>query len=484
MDAIPPNDEEHKSLFSIRVDDVIIQRIFKNLEDQVIKLSSEVKVLTDELRTRPTREEVDILKEKVADLQDGNAMFTEKINTNIDSFTDNFSSNLKETKTYVHDQISHAIFSVNNVVRAQNSLIEEKVYEISRPSLEFTAMQADIRKLQAENKELKDQMAVMNRFFADFLGSSEGGKKITLMDVITNATAKDRERIKVVEKSMLATEDKLKKFELQVKKVIGPSDFKMPSFATVPKYIFSEKPKLPKIEIPKYYTDYFTYLMELAPSLQKVLSTFYHQICSLANTVYDKVEKENEISNIDESLLKMQELAEELRGMKTSFATTESLDYIDSEINKIKNKGIKRPEFNELVDDVHNLENQFIHRDELDKIIVEVRSKLEDSIAEAVSEATAQVMSNQKHTIQSDSLPAITCVTPRGTSSNRMIFKGSGGGGASRDVARPSTSRVTVRKKELLEEEIGKESRRVRPATKIQFQPDDVIPNGTTRRPY
>ncbi|OHS99882.1 hypothetical protein TRFO_08187 [Tritrichomonas foetus] len=332
LNVNPLPNGKRKSLFSIQVDDVIIQRVFKSIEDEVRRLRADVEDLGQKVNDSAKRSDFLELEATVSEIKDKTYSFTAKVDNTVDDFSHTFESNMRQLKSYVREEVSNAVFSVNNVVKAQNALMEEKFFNhSSEPIGGFNKVVADVDRMKFESRGLRDDVAQIKEFFASFLGSADD--KRTLPEIIAHSLQADREQIKLMEHNQNKVEKRLKTVESNLYKIIGSNEPIFPLFGKAPKQQFSGKPKIPKLDSPKSYTDYFEYLMNLAPQLQKILSAYYHQLIGITNSVYDKEEKENTLDDLEQSLKQMNDIIADIRELRENEKKIDDLSIKVDEIS-------------------------------------------------------------------------------------------------------------------------------------------------------
>ena len=486
--------EQRPSLFSIHVDDVVIQRIFESLEGEVATLIEKVRSLQDDIQTRSTKEELDNLASSVTTLSQNSDNFVERIDKELVQFTDKFTKEVNEAKAFVRDQISEATFSINNVIRAQNALIEEKVFEMTKPTFEFTTMKADVARLKEENAELKAQISDITTFFSSFMGKKgdgdEGRVKKTLHQIIDEALAGDRESIAVLVQRQELNEETMKKMDAKFHRTFGDFDDQFPLWGKGEKKSFADKPKLPVMGNPKTFLDYFSWLMEFGPNCQKIFNAFYHQIVSLSNSVYDKVERERNMDQLENSLQLINNMRGELDALREDHVGKGQLELLSSEVDTLRDEIVSKDDLEVLKRRIDEIQSNDVQKETIEEYVNGIQRKVTSMVNEALEdlrnrefpmemkrqeERVDDMMAGTVGYVQErptlrdgDGLPAIAAVTPRGKAAFNMIYgetptsQYSGSG-------KPASSRVVVKRKEQIEE-LGKQPRKaVKPPSRIQF---------------
>jgi predicted nuclease with TOPRIM domain len=513
MEAFLPEGVQ-KSLLSIQVDDFIIQRVFKTMDDQVKILTMEVRDLREQVAERPTREELDGCLTKVDSLLQTIEAFTSRIDGSVNDLSNRFISLLEESRTHVKTEVSNAIFSVNAIVRAQNAMIEERVFTLSRPPVEFTSILADIDRIKRDNAGFRGQIEEVTSFFQSLLGtdSIEDGKaKRSLAEIVAGQTDSDRQRIAALESERAQFNERFHRIDATLFRVFGGMEERFPQWQVADEKSFSEKPKLPVLEKPRSFLDYFKFLVNFAPNVQQLFNTYYHQICSLCNSLYDRQERNHDYESIQRSLVNIEDMKDEIRKMKDEVEIlkqprpeAEKLQQLSAELDELKSSTARKSdfmqceaqmdEFREALAKLRTPQMFSPHRSPIigqgtlessrsdlgpatiyrfDSPIIDLQPSLAMS-EQTVDETTFASVSEREKSIaaRSASLPrlqapeqpsAVVAVTPRGVASHRVMF-----GDSSSADKRPSSTRVVARRREQIEEP-GKVPRRIHRPTVVQI---------------
>lgn len=367
---------EHKPLFSIQVDDIIIQHIFKSLEDQIRTLKFDVENLQVQMKDKSDKNEVVELKNAVNYVKEKTFTFTDKVDTTIESFQKHLNSAIKEAKDFVQDQVSDGIMSVNNVVRAQNALIEEKVFQLSKPAVEVTHAIADVDRIKQENKDIRDKFAGINQIISAFVGEDFNSQNLkTLPQIIIETIQPEIDSIQNLEIKSTKLDNRLKTCEQSIYKMVGSTDILLPISTKAPKHSFHEKPKLPKLTEVNSYTDYFEYIAKFVPILQRILSSFYHQVVSISNTVYDQVERNTAQEELEKSMRQITDMVADIRELK------ENQSQVDKLSSKVDDVIIQQDSLGDLSAQLTELKESMITKNDvncqIDQAIADLTQKID-----------------------------------------------------------------------------------------------------------
>lgn len=364
---------ERKSLFSIQVDDLIIQRIFKTLEDEICKIRVEITDIQAKLSEKAEKNDLIELKTDIREFKEKSDIYRDKMDSDMISFHDVLNTAVAETKKYARDQITEATVSLNGVVRAQNAIIEERIFQLSRPDSEITHALADLERVKRNNTTLSGKISNIESFFSSFLNNT-GDSNMTLPEIISHYFDPEREKIRNIELHQKKSDGRIQECENKITCIVGSDEIKFPVFVKAQKHHFHEKPKIPEFPTPKNYTDYFQYMAIAFPAIQKILSSFYHQVVGLSNSVYDQAERETSQEDLERSLREVMDIIADVRELKEGQSKIDTLSSQVEEINSSQKK------IDDMLNEINHLKETTISRTEVD-----------DEIKKAVSDLMTEI---------------------------------------------------------------------------------------------
>lgn len=368
-----PKKGERKSLFSIQVDDLIIQRIFKTLEDEICKIRIDITDIQAKVSEKAEKNDLVALKMDLREYKEKSSLFRDKVEGDLLLFHEDLNTTISDAKKYVRDQITEATVSLNGVVRAQNAIIEERIFQLSRPDSEITHLLTDFERIKRVNTTLSEKLSNIESFFSSFLNDPRDSNK-TLPEIISHYFDPEREQIKKIEQHQKQSDERIQEIENDINSIVGSKEIIFPEVVKAEKHQFQDKPKLPPIPVANSYTDYFQYMMTAFPVLQKILSSFYHQIVGLSNSVYDQAERETSQEDLERALLDLTNTIADVRELKEN---QNKFDEITSQIEKVKTS---QQNLNEMMSELNKL-----------KEITMSKNEVEDEIKKAVSEVLKEI---------------------------------------------------------------------------------------------
>ncbi|OHT03807.1 hypothetical protein TRFO_01494 [Tritrichomonas foetus] len=443
--------------------------------------------MKEELAICARIDEVKSLQKYVTDFESLTNHNIQEIKENHLLFKEDISERVDTLRIYVKDQVSECTFSVNNVARAQNALIEEKIFQLSRPTVEFEKLQREVMKIKQKNKDIISSTTKITNFFASFVGDDDGAP-ITLDQFVDRALQEVRDQVDNLETTQLKNEERFSKADFYFKRLFGFDenvDFHFPNWEKAEKITIDGKPKLPVCNDPATLIDYLEYLMKFAPAVQKAISAFYHQICALSNSIYDHEEKEVSFEHLQNKLDLIDQLESDVTHLKNSAISQEQIDYFTSACEELSQQKLGNDELSFVKKQLLQIKNEIVPKREIDQVLSELKEDVDHMVADAITDLKENVdflfqdqIQNQSQyhhdsqfqpKVDDSSLPAIAAVTPRGTASHKMMYKQA-----------PSTTRVIVPKKEEIEE-VGRHNRRIQKTASRVNVPLEAIPQQTSK---
>ncbi|EAY08584.1 hypothetical protein TVAG_191070 [Trichomonas vaginalis G3] len=415
-------DSPRKSLFSIQIDDVVIQRVFQKLQDEVTALEFQVKQLKDDVATKPSRQEISVISKTVDILKEDNTSFKESISKELHSFKMDFTSQFSANKESTKKELTDAIFSINSVVRAQNALIEEKVFELTKPTFEFNEMRAAVSDVKTSHAQVMNELKRLQLSFAHVMevNSFEEFEGWSLTKAIHLATEGDRSDIKMIQAQINTLSNRIENAEAVARKICRNPNDPLPQWIKSPKYDLKAKPQIPRISTATSFIDYFEYLMQFAPAVQKVLNGFYHQFTILSNQVWEN-NGEREIPKDNDTRLKeMEDVIEELKLKAISKA---ELSQIKDEIAELKGIEIPRLKLNKISSRLDELSDKVATIDTFDEKIDSMQKNFESIIHSAMREVQSAIVSpGVSPRFPRDFTAAKTSVTPHANQAHKVMY--------------------------------------------------------------
>ena len=101
-----------KPLFSIQVDDVLVQEIFQKLSEQIAQQNKEIIELREELKNRPTLEDFAKMTETVQQIRRDYTASSSQLSNTVNSFYDSLNERTNSINELVQQKTNEMIFAV------------------------------------------------------------------------------------------------------------------------------------------------------------------------------------------------------------------------------------------------------------------------------------------------------------------------------------------------------------------------------------
>jgi len=400
-----PNDSKDK------FDELGSNNVLKNLSDQIKRLNHQVEFLTNELNSRPTKAEVNMLLKNMNEITQENFKLNAKLDSINNDLLQRMNNLFDQNEKSMQNQIQETVFSVNSVVRAQNALIEKKVHEMTKPTFEFTEMKNNLAEIKNENVSIVKQIQSLLAFVSSYSCEpipSIGNPKNTVFTQIEKVVMKERERISSIEREILNFIQRFEKIEGHLRYVIDLNKGTLPSYTPVEKRSSSEKPKLPKLKNPQTYTDYFVYLMELVPVLQRILTSHYEKLNSIQGGGITS-SSEGFLLNLKEDHM-------------ADFVQKSELTKIEESINSLKQSILAKEEMGHIEQTLNTIQESYIDKQEFDGRIGKLAQSIErisTTSSKELKRLENQIIETRNHIPKA---PVFTDVMPSGSTSFKLIY--------------------------------------------------------------
>ena len=288
----------NEKLLKININDNYITSIIKRFEFEIQELKNEIINLKEEILILPSKEEVKELKETINNLKKKNEYFkNEFLNINL---------NLKNQSEIISNQLNETIFSVNTVVRAQNVLIEEKIFNVTKPNFEFTEIKNRISEIIGYQTNFKENLNQISIFLFNFLGITNFNNNnldFQLNNLIKKNFENEKIKINKIEIEILKIKEQINLNKNIIEQFLPNINEPLPIFENILPYSMNEKPKFPKLNLPNLIFNYIKYFMKFIPLIENILITYYHQLISLSNISWEKTNNNNN-NNFDYNNIK------------------------------------------------------------------------------------------------------------------------------------------------------------------------------------
>lgn len=277
-----------RPLFSLRVDDVLIQQIFQKLSDQVKVQSEEIAELKRELASRPKKEEFIDIRDSIIKIQDDYKEKSSNVQILIDQFTVFLNSKTSSMDKLVEEKINQITLSINAAI--------EKEFEAKENFLRKKENENSILSLRREFDLLDQKAKVTRDRVVQIAGAIDDVSKpgtITHKNAascVRVAITRDREILRKCYQSVQNMEKTYDLVNSSITNVLS-NEQAMPQFSNETTWNRTEPPSFPPIPIVSSLRDILLYVCEVIPIFEAVLREFYFYLQNIDSKVNNKMEK-------------------------------------------------------------------------------------------------------------------------------------------------------------------------------------------------
>jgi hypothetical protein len=296
-----------KPLFSIQIDDILVQDIFRQLSEQLSEQRREIDKLRADLDRRPTAADLAELSAIVQSIQTQYCASSSTFSKNIAAFYNSIEEKTRGVNELVESKTSEMLFAVNAAIRGQMELVG------NAPPVGRDAFDS-LHELKLSNAKLSQKVGDISDAVSKIAASFGGSAKVEGLTAESSCSfireAVDRDR-----KSVIDMRNQLNKFSTDF------NDFKeifeemlpfkrlgFPQWATEVCYNRSKVPTFPVLPQEASVFGYFSYIARTLPYIQSVLREFHSYLLQLDATVSQKADR----GEFDMSLAKTKLIVSEL----------------------------------------------------------------------------------------------------------------------------------------------------------------------------
>lgn len=279
-----------KPLFSIQVDDVLVQEIFQKLAEQIAAQNEEIKYLKEQLANRPTTEEFVRLTEAVQQIQKDYSSSSSILSKTVDSFYSSLEERTKSINDLVQQKVNEMLFSVNAAIRGQIEMLENGPH-VAQDTLDTVHnLKLQVARTTQKVEDLKETLIQMA---AGFDGSSkvEGLTRKTAPSTVRSAVDKDRKKLAQTNKKLADFEKEFLEFQDTFDTILPVKTRGFPQFIAPPQYNRKSTPEFPKMPAAQTVFDYFDFIAKAMPVVYSVLRELHAYILQIDATVAQKTDR-------------------------------------------------------------------------------------------------------------------------------------------------------------------------------------------------
>lgn len=279
-----------KPLFSIQVDDVLVQEIFQKLSEQIADQRREIDELKKELKARPTVEEFVALSEAVNKIQSEYSASSSSFSKTVDAFYTSLNEKTKGINELVQQKTNEMLFAVNASIRSQMEMIENSP-KMTQDALEsIHDLKLKYSKALQKIDDLKDSVI---QIAAAFDGSPkvEGLDSRNAYSCIKAAAERDRRNLAQMKSEMENFKGEFNTFKETFEVTLPFSKYGYPQWQKGVIYNRSKKPTFPAEPKGTSVYEYINYMGKTFPYIQAVLRELHSYVQQVDATVEQKTDR-------------------------------------------------------------------------------------------------------------------------------------------------------------------------------------------------
>lgn len=328
-----------KPLFSLEVDDVLIQHLFQKFSEQLKQQSEEIAYLKAELNNRPKMEDFLNLSQAVVTLQKQCNDSSDVLSETVKKFKSSLESRQETINDYVNSKLNEMLFSVNAAIRSELEALDKTPASTQQAIDEVHEMKLKVAKMSQKLDDVKDTVIQMAAAY-DGTMKIDRLKRKTVPSCVRVAATRDRNQIQQNADDIDKMKKQFEEFTTTFNRILPYADRDFPQFAKGCTYSRNEIPKFPEYPYVYSFNDFASYTAKVIPLTESILRELHSYIKQLDATLRAKLDQRE--YNVNQN-----ELQKTLRAL-----IDETTDYKNR-----KDDIVSKENFDELADQLYSIVN-------------------------------------------------------------------------------------------------------------------------------
>ena len=329
-----------KPLFSLQINEELVQKIFLKLNEQIKEQNKEISILKEELSLRPSLLEFNDLKNTISQMKEQIKIMNLNHITQYETINESLTEKSSTINTLVQQKVNDMLFSVSAAIREQAEIkIEEPKQNKNNDEKIINELKLHISKLSYRIDELKENFNQLSFAFDD---STENNNTINHKNTSISIRAQiSNDRLKITENSK-KIQTISERLEMYIETFIKlfPTNLQFPQFDNNFFYNKKEIPKFPTIPYLNNIQDFLLYITSTYPRIQSILREYFNMFSNIENNIHLKLDK-IEFFNFEK------EYKNQLKSLLTNL----------EEFNKRKDHLVFKEDFEDLAKNLFNIIN-------------------------------------------------------------------------------------------------------------------------------
>lgn len=281
-----------KPLFSLEIDDVLIQQIFQRFAEQIKSQSEEISFLKKELENRPKMDDFVNLSEAVVSLQKQTTHSSEVLENTVKDFKASMNERSESINQMMQTRLNEMLFSVNAAIRGELEMLDKSPMPTKQTLDDVNNLKLNFAKMNQKVDEIKDTIIQMAAAFDGEINIDKLSKK-TVPSCIRCAANRDRTKLDENIEAVKRLKERIDSFEETFDRVLPYQDHSFPQFNNRDyNYDRKQSPTFPPLpQSVTSFDDFASYVSNVIPIIQTSIRGIHGYVSNLDAAVKSKVDK-------------------------------------------------------------------------------------------------------------------------------------------------------------------------------------------------
>ena len=328
-----------RPLFSLQVDDVLIQELFKNFAAQIKSQQEEISFLKSELNNRPKMEDFVNLSEAVISLQKQANDSSQELRTTVHDFHSSIEQRSQTFNQILQTKVNDMLFSVNAAIRGELEALEKTPVNTKQAIDDVHNIKLKVSKMEQKLDDLKETVIQMAAAYDGNMRFDSLNRK-TVPSCVGNAAARDRTKIEENTAQIAEIGKKVDDFIETFNRILTYQDSQFPQFNNKNNYNRKDTPSYPPLPNVTSFNDFSSYVCDVVPILQNVsreLYSYISQVEAKVNITLEKKTFESFQNEIRKTLSFIIEETDDYRAKKNNLVMKEDFQNLSDHLFDVVN---------------------------------------------------------------------------------------------------------------------------------------------------
>lgn len=328
-----------KPLFSLEVDDVLIQHLFQKFSEQLKQQSEEIETLKSELANRPKMEDFLNLSQAVVSLQKQCNDSSDVLSETVKKFKSSMDSRQNSINDLIQSKLSEMLFSVNAAIRSELEALDKTPVSTQEAIDEVHDMKLKVAKMSQKLDDVKDTVIQMAAAYDGTMKVDRLSRK-TVPACVRVAATRDRNQLQQNTDDIDKIKKQLEEFSQTFNRILPYGDKEFPQFAKGVTYSRSDIPKFPDYPYVYSFNDfaqYTAYVIPLTEAILREMHSYVKQVDATLRSKLDQREYNVNQNEIQKTLRALIEESDDYKNRKDNLISKENFDELSDQLYSIVN---------------------------------------------------------------------------------------------------------------------------------------------------